>query len=1067
MQLGTSNALPVTTVVQVGDPNLGLGVLDLDGYNQTLAGLFTGAAGPANNVAADEVTDSSGTASTLTVNIAAACTFAGFLAGNLSLVDSGPATLTLSGANRNVGDTTVVSGALEFIGAAAIGQLTTAQLSIDVGATAAVDVAVGGDLYYLGNVTGSGTLAAPAGTLTLVGNLSSSVTTVGNIVAPPDPSYFVISAATAALRTYTITGGLTMPSGAVTANTWQQAVQDSVSSVGLNIVQNSNPIYQDFQGASQIIYPGTTLDPSAAFLIGTADDIANAVGSIFDLPGLESQDPSINGGTPMIAMEDEIGQPWCDFDYNDFVTVLQVQQATTTTVSSSLNPSTVGQAVTFTATVTPASGTFDGGGSVQFTVGGTSLGSVSLNGASTVTIQDTNLNNAGNYTVEAVYSGDTNFSASSATMRQTVNPAATTTTVSSSLNPSTVGQSVAFTATVGATSATFDGGGSVQFLVNGWSLGTVNLNGASTVTIQDPNLATAGSYSVTAVYSGDGKFKTSTSPVFSQTVNMPTVNWNPGANNNWNGNAPNWNTQPNGQGTQVTWQNGDQGVLPASATVNVTSQVQVGSATLGANVNITSTPAGAVDVAPDGTTNLNVRAGSAATISAPIAGNGNLTVGGGGTLNLGGVNTYTGTTTLDGGSTLNVVGAILSSSSVVVTSGTTLTVNGTISGTVLVTGGTLTPGSGGGDDDCRQSEHELDFALRRADQRRYGRGGLRPGPGHGLCRAGRRNLSLSGTGTDPSGAAIVLIRNIGGQPVSGIFAGLPQGTEVTLNDVGYDISYVYNAETGTPGTGNDVALLPVAATTTTCSVPDRSAPSPLTDGSLVLPIDSAGLVYISGAATGQTVLSVDTTLSPTDGDGAALTDVTVSATMGGQSGGPIDYGDTVLTSGQGPSSTADYRFAVPISGFATGRYVYTMKVVETYADHTTQQLTFTGDKDVLNWSHSSFGPGWNLIGLDSLAPATTGGPAGVSLVQSDGTTGFFLSNGVGGYTSENGPFAFDTLTGSWGSGFTLKGTDGTVETFNEAGQLAVVTDADGNQTTYNYASVGGPLESIVAGQSND
>ncbi len=458
----------------------------------------------------------------------------------------------------------------------------------------------------------------------------------------------------------------------------------------------------------------------------------------------------------------------------------------------------------------------------------------------------------------------------------------------------------------------------------------------------------------------------------------------------------------------------------------------------------------------------------AATIGAPIAGNGNLTVGGGGTLNLGGVNTYTGTTTLDGGSTLNVVGAILSSSSVVVTSGTTLTVNGTISGTVLVTGGTLTPGSGGagimtaGKVSMNSTSH---YAVQI--------NGDTAGAGYGQAQVtgsvalGGATLSLSGTGTDPSGAAIVLIRNIGGQPVSGIFAGLPQGTEVTLNDVGYDISYVYNAETGTPGTGNDVALLPVAATTTTCSVPDRSAPSPLTDGSLVLPIDSAGLVYISGAATGQTVLSVDTTLSPTDGDGAALTDVTVSATMGGQSGGPIDYGDTVLTSGQGPSSTADYRFAVPISGFATGRYVYTMKVVETYADHTTQQLTFTGDKDVLNWSHSSFGPGWNLIGLDSLAPATTGGPAGVSLVQSDGTTGFFLSNGVGGYTSENGPFAFDTLTGSWGSGFTLKGTDGTVETFNEAGQLAVVTDADGNQTTYNYASVGGPLESISAGQSND
>ena len=57
---------------------------------------------------------------------------------------------------------------------------------------------------------------------------------------------------------------------------------------------------------------------------------------------------------------------------------------------------------------------------------------------------------AGTHTVEAVYSGSTNFQGSTGTLAgdQTVNPRATTTSVSSSLNPSTFGESVTFTATV-------------------------------------------------------------------------------------------------------------------------------------------------------------------------------------------------------------------------------------------------------------------------------------------------------------------------------------------------------------------------------------------------------------------------------------------------------------------------------------------------------------------------------------------------------------------------------------------------------------------------------------------
>ncbi len=271
---------------------------------------------------------------------------------------------------------------------------------------------------------------------------------------------------------------------------------------------------------------------------------------------------------------------------------------------------------------------------------------------------------------------------------------------------------------------------------------------------------------------------------------------------------------------------------------------------------------------------------------------------------------------------------------------------------------------------------------------------------------------------------------------------------------GYQYEAVFNNSSG------NVTTTPATLIVQTQQPPDLSADSPLTDGSLLLAAASAGLNYVSGAATGQVLLSVDTTLSPTDGSGSRLSDVTASATMGGLSNS-VNYGDTVYLAGS-PSAGVSYRFVVPInaSTLATGRYAFTMNVLEQYADGTSQTLSFVSYKDVLNWSQSPFGPGWNLEGLDALAPATAGGPAGVSLVESDGTMTFFWPNGSGEYNAEAGPFAFDTLTGSWTSGFTLTGTNGTLEDFNTAGQLTTVTDGDGNNTVYNYP--GGLLTSINA-----
>jgi CSLREA domain-containing protein len=96
--------------------------------------------------------------------------------------------------------------------------------------------------------------------------------------------------------------------------------------------------------------------------------------------------------------------------------------ATTTAVTSSVNPSNFGQTVTFTATVSSSAGTPSG--TVQFKSDGASVGSpVSLvNGVAQLT---TSSLSAGTHTITADYAGDANFLAGSGTLTgsQAITPA--------------------------------------------------------------------------------------------------------------------------------------------------------------------------------------------------------------------------------------------------------------------------------------------------------------------------------------------------------------------------------------------------------------------------------------------------------------------------------------------------------------------------------------------------------------------------------------------------------------------------------------------------------------------
>jgi glucose/arabinose dehydrogenase len=166
------------------------------------------------------------------------------------------------------------------------------------------------------------------------------------------------------------------------------------------------------------------------------------------------------------------------------------------TVRDSAGNPVSGVSVTFTAPASGASGTFPGN-ATSATVTTNSSGVA-------VAPQFTANGTAGSYSVVATLSAVS----LSATYTLTNAKANTTTMVTSSANPSQFGQSVTFTAAVSSGAGTPVG--TVQFKDGNTNLGTpVALSQGGVATLSISSLA-AGTHVITADYSGDNNFSTST-----------------------------------------------------------------------------------------------------------------------------------------------------------------------------------------------------------------------------------------------------------------------------------------------------------------------------------------------------------------------------------------------------------------------------------------------------------------------------------------------------------------------------------------------------------------------------
>jgi hypothetical protein len=198
--------------------------------------------------------------------------------------------------------------------------------------------------------------------------------------------------------------------------------------------------------------------------------------------------------------------------------------ATKASLTASAAQVTSGQAVTFTASISPVSGSGVPTGSVKFNDGATQIGTGTLNSSGAATFITSSLS-VGSHSVTAMYSGDTNFSAStSAAVPVTVSaPAkvATNTSLSASATQLTSGQSVTFTASVAPQSGTVVPTGSVAFLDGSSQIGMATLSGGS-ASFSSTSLS-VGSHAIAATYSGDSSYVASSSAAINVTVIAPAA----------------------------------------------------------------------------------------------------------------------------------------------------------------------------------------------------------------------------------------------------------------------------------------------------------------------------------------------------------------------------------------------------------------------------------------------------------------------------------------------------------------------------------------------------------------
>jgi uncharacterized repeat protein (TIGR03803 family) len=267
-------------------------------------------------------------------------------------------------------------------------------------------------------------------------------------------------------------------------------------------------VFHEFDGAGGGSLPNNLIQSSDGSLYGTTfygGDINDGTVFKFDSSGnfsiLHSFSGSSSDGlwpTDLIQANDGnfYGTTYYGGEFGQGVLfrLIETPDTAAITLKSSANPSLLGKAVTFTATITGNNPT----GTVEFCDGETRLGvSPLVKGIAKLSTSRLKL---GSHTITAVYSGDANNPESVSAPLDQVVKAATKAVLKAKPTETAVGEPVTFTAVVRGKKPT----GSVEFIDGTRRLGSVPLNKSGRARLSTDDLK-PGVHRMVALYRGDRK----------------------------------------------------------------------------------------------------------------------------------------------------------------------------------------------------------------------------------------------------------------------------------------------------------------------------------------------------------------------------------------------------------------------------------------------------------------------------------------------------------------------------------------------------------------------------------
>jgi len=397
------------------------------------------------------------------------------------------------------------------------------------------------------SATATPSLTCAGGTVTIAGTLSTNASGVPVTVkldqSQINPGQFVsATTTTGANGTYSAT--VTVPSDSdglakvgSRANWGVSVTSPAVAAVGATTVVVT-PV-----NCSTIAYTGAVSGPvsGSAAVSAQLSDLATPAGAAgrlvtFTLAGGGSVSATTNASgvaTATLPMNGPVRTTTVTASYAGSANLAAAQSTsafavtvnpTSTSVVASASQPTIGDAVSFTASVTPQVGSGPTGG-VQFLVDGNAFGApVPLSGGSATSPNISTLA-LGDHVVQAVYNGSATFGTStSPAITITVRVPRLPSSTSVSVAPSTAvyGQPVTLSSTVGTTSGSGSPTGEVTFTSGGNVLGTVAVDGSGSAELST-GAVPVGSHNVVATYTGDDEYNGSSSAPTSLVVSRADV----------------------------------------------------------------------------------------------------------------------------------------------------------------------------------------------------------------------------------------------------------------------------------------------------------------------------------------------------------------------------------------------------------------------------------------------------------------------------------------------------------------------------------------------------------------